>query len=136
MSVNGVHFGNQPIGNPNEKAGTKKEEEKQQEVFAPVNNETKEVDANDYGKFTDYVAMINSFGIGRKEVSGSEIDPAKYLSAERIAGIEAMMGELEVLAESASSVFKEVGFDEAKSNTLGIIAVTKDVNNASVVIQE
>ena len=149
-SIYGVGFGNQPINNQNPRRNSAKENELQEKEFVPqAENGLKNVDPSEVNKYSEYLAMVNSFNLGQNKAVGSKnVDLGSLQSNEEIIDFalknwkgdmgkfEAMMEKLDKNAEVASKVSSEFGLDKATSNALGMIAVTKDVNNADVVIQE
>ncbi|MBR2068211.1 MAG: hypothetical protein IJ877_00480 [Candidatus Gastranaerophilales bacterium] len=91
MELNKVVFGN--FGLNAQKNNAEKSEAKEEAVKLNVGSEVKNVDAE---------AVFNAMNIAGaqnlafvKPAEKKEIDPAEYLSAGRIADIEAMMGEFE-----------------------------------------
>ena len=89
MDVNKVTFGDFSIGSKG--ASTRRNEERKEEQNIPVSGENvQNVDAEKLLSAMNIAAMQNLAQVSKSE--RKEINPADYLSAERIADIEAMMG--------------------------------------------
>ena len=93
MDINQVRFGSYSIGNP--KSGTRKKEEMPKENLAQEANEggVKKSNADDFFAAMNIAGLQNKANIKLPEQK--EINPADYLSDDRISDIEAMMGDFE-----------------------------------------
>jgi len=93
MDVNQVRFGNYTIGNSQANLG-KKEDSKEgnvQQQIAQENNLPK-INADDFFNAMNIAGLQNKAQIS---VAKKEVNPADFLSQERISDIEAMMGNFD-----------------------------------------
>ena len=119
MDINQVRFGNYSIGNP--QVGAKKSEAKTQENVQPeVQKEgvKNEVNAENILSALNIAGTQNLAQINF--AAKKEINPADYLSPERIADIEAMMAGFENGVNAVADVIEaEIpGLSEANKNAL------------------
>ncbi len=91
MDINKVVFGDFSIGARKNEA--KKSETQEEPSKASVAGEAKSVDAEAVLDALNIAGLQNKAQIARAEKK--EIDPSEFLSEERIADIEAMMGKFE-----------------------------------------
>ncbi len=104
MDINQVRFGNYSIGNSGarqareEKADESKAEELRKESISTFNPD-KMLDAMETQGLQN-LAQVNL-------VSKKEVNPAEFLSEDRIADIEAMMGEFEIGVNKIADVLEE-----------------------------
>ena len=92
MDINKVVFGDFSIGAKN--AQSKKSEAKEEKSSnVNVGSETKSVDAEAMYNALDMIGLQNKVQIAKPE--RKEVNPLDYLSEDRIADIEAMMGDFE-----------------------------------------
>lgn len=92
MDINQVKFGSYSIANSN--IASKKQEAPKKELQTTSNNENvKQFSADEVFNALTVAGLQNKAQINA--VSKKEVNPADYLSAERIADIEAMMGKFD-----------------------------------------
>ncbi len=103
MDVNKVTFGNFSIGAKGAKA--KKQEQKEEAPKAIVSGEGQNTEGKDFLDALNIAGLQNKAQISR--VDRKEVNPAEFLSAERIADIEAMMGKFEDGVASVANVIEQ-----------------------------
>ncbi len=103
MDVNKVTFGNFSIGAKNTNA--KKNEQKEEASKGIVSGEVQNLEGKDFLNALNIAGMQNIAQISR--VERKEVNPADYLSAERVADIEAMMGKFEDGVDSVANVIEQ-----------------------------
>ena len=92
MDINQVRFGGFSIGA--NKGNAKSEDTKKEETKASVGGEVrKDVEPDVFFETLDNLAVQGQLQVS--QTGKKEINPADYLSQDRIADIEAMMGEFE-----------------------------------------
>ena len=92
MDVNQVRFGNYTIGNSRANLSKKEEGKKENIQQQPQVQEGVKVSAEDFYSAMNIAALQNKAQIA---VNKKEINPADYLSPERISDIEAAMGRFD-----------------------------------------
>lgn len=128
MDINQVRFGNYTVGNP--QVGAKKSDAKQSEnAQAQASKENVNVSYNP----SDVLNAMDIAGLaGKAQINfapKAEINPADYLSDERIADIEAMMAGFENGVNAALDVIDEEFpglFDDAQKYALAAQAVAQE----------
>ena len=91
MEINSVGFGNFSIGAKS--ANAQKNDEKQEAPKASVSGEQKSIDSEALFNAMNIAGLQNKVQIS--QTGRKEINPSDYLDENRIADIEAMMGEFE-----------------------------------------
>lgn len=106
MDINQVRFGSYSIGNSNigaKKDGSKSEEKTDRGV--EQQNANSVFNADDMFSAMNIAGLQNKAQINFKEQK--EVNPLEHLSADRIADIEAMMGEFENGVNDIAAVIDE-----------------------------
>ena len=115
MDINKVVFGN--FGLSAQKNNAKKSEAKEEAVKANVGGEAKNLDAEAVFNALNIAGLQNKAQIAKAEKK--EINPADYLTQDRIADIEAMMGKFEdgvgVVADAIENEFPGFFAADAKN---------------------
>jgi len=91
MDINKVTFGNFSIGA--KRGNAQRSDEKQEAPKANVGGETKSIDSEALFNAMNIAGLQNKVNIS--SVERREINPADYLTEDRISDIEAMMGKFE-----------------------------------------
>ena len=104
--VNNVRFGNYSIGNP-QQGSQKKANEGQvgQESAQPQNQTQSTFDPNSVMSALGNMGAYNLISINKAEAQA--VNPADYLSEERMSDIEAMMAEFEAGVDTIATSIEE-----------------------------
>ena len=104
--VNNVRFGNYSIGNP-QQGSQKKANEGQvgQESAQPQNQTQSTFDPSDVLSAMGNMGAYNLISINKAEAQS--VNPADYLSEERMSDIEAMMAEFEAGVDTIATSIEE-----------------------------
>ena len=126
MEINQVRFGNYTIGNSAPR-NQNREQKPAEETAVPVSGEnTKSVDRDDLLNAMDLVGLQNKPQIGSAGVKG--VNPADFLSGDRISDIEAMMAEFESGVNGVADVIGQEFPDmsEADKNALAAMVYAQE----------
>ena len=110
MDVNQVRFGSYSIGNPKANSGKSEEAPKENLAKEANGNGVKQLSADELFSALNVAGLQNKVQINSPE--RKDVNPADYLSEDRIADIEAMMDKFETgvsqVADIIEAEFPEV----------------------------
>ena len=120
MEVNQVRFGNYTVGNSGAKKQKKEQKPEEELQMQPSGENLKSVNRDDLLNAMNLVGLqnkpqINSAGL-------KEVNPADFLSGERVSDIEAMMAEFEAGVSAAAKVIGEEFPELSEANVNALAA--------------
>ena len=120
MEINQVRFGNYTIGNSAPR-NQNREQQPAEETAVQVSGEnTKSVDRDDLLNAMDLVGLQNKPQVGSAGVK--DVNPADFLSGDRISDIEAMMAEFESGVGAIEQVIMEEFPELSEAETKALAA--------------
>ena len=104
MDVNQVRFGSYSIGNPRTSSGKSEEAPKEELAKEANENGVKQLSADDLFNALNLAGLQNKLQVN--SAGHKEINPADFLTEDRIADIEAMMGNFEIGVSQVADIIE------------------------------